>query len=99
MAIRERASRPQRRERKQSLDAAIASYVAGIIGNLQKDRQAIADPFEQCRRADMAMVAALQIVAPVLPDAVRKQVNQLISIQSEAYHAALPSQPTPDHEQ
>jgi hypothetical protein len=101
MAIQERAPRPQRREQHQSPEASIASHVAGIVGNLQKDRQAIPNPYDLCIRADMAMVATLQLVAPALPDAVREQVNQLISIHDELYQATRPSteQPTQEHEQ
>ena len=71
--------------------AAIASHVAGVVDNLQRDSQAIQNPFEICRRADMAMVATLQLIESVLPDSVREQVNQLISIHDAAYQAAVPS--------
>src|SRR5712692_6854307 len=86
MAIRERAPKPQRQERKQTPDTtSIASHVAGAVDNLQRDRQSIQNPFELRRRADMAMVAMLEVVAPVLPDLVREQVNQLISIHDAFY--------------
>ncbi len=92
MAIRERPPRPQRRERKQTPDAtSIASHVAGAVDNLQRDRQTIQNPFELCRRADMAMVAMLEVVAPVLPQIVQEQVQQLISIHNHLYQAANPS--------
>ena len=91
MAIQERAPRPQRQERTQTPDAAaIASRVAGAVNNLQKDKQAINNPHELRRRADMAMVATLQIVESVFPDAVREQVQSLISIHDELYQAANP---------
>ena len=70
--------------------AAIASQVAGVVDNLQQDRQAVQNPFELCRRADMAMVATLQLIESVLPDAVREQVQSLISIHDAAYQAATP---------
>ena len=76
--------------------AAIASQVAGVVDNLERDRQAIPNPFELCRRADMAMVAMLEVVAPLLPDLVQEQVNQLISIHDAAYQAALPSAEQPE---
>src|SRR6266849_6628247 len=91
MAIRELAPRTQQ-ERPQTPDAAsIASHVAGVVDNLQKDKQSIQNPYEVCRRADMAMVAMLEVVSPVLPEIVQAQVNQLISIHDAAYQAALPS--------
>jgi len=102
MAISERPPRTQTPEQKHTPDAAaIASQVAGVVDNLQQDSQEIPNPFEVCRRADMAMVATLQIVESVLPDAVREQVNQLISVHDAAYQAALPSteQPGQEHEQ
>ncbi len=102
MAIHERALRTQQREQPHSPDAAaIASHVAGVVENLQRDRQAIQNPFEICRRADMAMVATLQIVESVLPEPVREQVQSLISIHDAAYQAATPSteQPNQHHEQ
>lgn len=80
MAISERASHTPRRERKQSPDAAsIASHVARAVDNLQRDRQAIPNPNELRRRADMAMVAMLEVVAPVLPEIVQEQVQRLIA--------------------
>ena len=74
--------------------------MAGVVDNLQRDRQAIANRFELQRRADMAMVVMLEVVAPVLPDLVREQVNQLISIHDAFYQAAKPSveQRTQEHE-
>ena len=101
MAIQERAPRPPRRERSQTQDAAsIASRVAGVVDNLQQDRQKIENPYELCRRADMAMVAMLEVVAPVLPENVRDQVNRLISIHDELYQSAQSSTQTPalEHE-
>ena len=101
MAIQERAPGAQRRERKQSPDAAsIASHVAGVVDNLQKDRQAIQNPYELRLRADMAMVAMLEVVAPVLPKIVQAQVKQLISIHDEFYQSAKPSiqPPAREHE-
>ncbi len=96
MAIRERAPRSQR-ERKQSLDAAsIAGRVAGVVENLQKDSQEIQNPHELCRRADAGMIAALQLVAPVLPKRVKTQVKQLIRMHHDLYQAALPSLKQPD---
>lgn len=92
MAISEQQPRPQLQERKHSPDAAsIASHVAGVVDNLQQGRQAIQNPYEVCRRADMAMVAMLEVVAPVLPEIVKEQVNQLNNIHDAAYQAALPS--------
>ncbi len=92
MAISERAPGTQSPEHKPLPDpAAIASHVASVVDNLQQDRQAIQNPFELCRRADMAMVAMLEVVSPVLPEIVQAQVNQLISIHDAAYQAALPS--------
>ncbi len=92
MAIRERAPRPQLSERKQPPDAtAIASHVAGMVNNLQRDRQAIQNPFDLCRRADMTMVAALQVVTLLLPDTVQAQVQRLITIHDALYQTALPS--------
>ena len=70
---------------------AIASHVAIVVDNLERDRQAIPNRFELCRRADNAMVAILQVVAPVLPEIVKEQVNQLISIHDQFYQAAKPS--------
>ncbi len=96
MAIRERAPRPQR-ERVQSLNAAsIAGRVARVADNLQKDQQTIHTPSELCRRADMSMVAVLEVVAPVLPEIVKEQVQRLISLHDEYYKAALPSLKQPD---
>jgi hypothetical protein len=92
MAIRERAPGTQQPEQSQPPDAAsIASHVASVVDNLQQDSQTIPNPFEVCRRADMAMVATLQLIESLLPDSVREQVNQLISIHDAAYQAALPS--------
>src|SRR2546426_5736439 len=96
MALSERQPQPSYHEPDQaqphSPDAAsIASHVASVVDNLQKDRQTINNPYEVCRRSDMAMVAMLEIVAPVLPEIVKEQVNQLISIHDAAYQAALPS--------
>jgi hypothetical protein len=99
MAIREQAPRPQHRERKQPPDAAsIASRVAGVVDNLERDRQKIPNPYELCRRADMAMVAMLEVVAPVLPEIVQAQVNQLIGIHDEFYQSAKLSTQTPARE-
>ena len=98
MAISERAPRRQS-ERKHSPDAAsIASRVAGAVDNLQRDSQTINNPHELCRRADMAMVAMLEVVAPVLPEIVQEKVNQLISIHDEFYKAAQPSTQPPARE-
>ena len=36
------------------------------------------------------MVAMLEVVAPVLPEIVKEQVNQLISIHDTVYQAAKP---------
>lgn len=93
MAIQERAPRPQHRERKKTPDAAttIASHVAGVVANLERDRQAIQNPFELCRRSDMAMVAMLEVVAPVLPEIVQEQVTKLIHIHDAFYQDAQPS--------
>ena len=92
MAISERAPRPQYRERKQPPDAAaIASHVAGAVDNLQRDRQAIQNPYELRLRADMAMVAMLEVVAPVLLEIVKEQVKQLISIHDAFSKEAIPS--------
>ncbi len=48
----------------------------------------------------MAMVAMLEVVAPVLPQIVQEQVQQLISIHDAFYQAAKPSaeQPAQGHE-
>ncbi len=92
MAISERAPGTQSPETPHSPDAAfIASHMAGVVDNLQRDRQSIQNPFELCRRADTAMVAMLEVVSPVLPEIVKEQVNQLISIHNGVYQAALPS--------
>lgn len=102
MSIREQAPQPQQRERQPTPDAAsIASRVAGAVGNLERDRQAIDNPHELCRRADMAMVAMLEVVSPVLPQIVKEQVQSLISIHDEFYQSATPSaqQPMQEHEQ
>ena len=102
MATSERTPRTQQQERPQTPDeASIASRVAGAVNNLQKDKQAINNPHELRRRADMAMVATLQIVESVFPDAVREQVQSLISIHDAFYQAATPStkQPGQEHEQ
>ena len=102
MAISEHAPRPQRRERKQSPDAAaIASRVEGAVDNLKRDRLTINNSHELCRRADMAMVAMLKVVAPVLPQIVKEQVQSLISIQEESYLSAQPKaqQHMQEHEQ
>ncbi len=102
MAISEQAPRPKHRERQQPPDAAaIASRVAEAIDNLERDKEKIPNPFELCRRSDMAMVAMLEIVAPVLPETVREQVNRLISIHNEFYQSATPSaeRQMPEHEQ
>ena len=91
MAIREQAPRTQPPEQNHTPDAAaIASLVASVVDNLQRDSQAINNPHELCRRADNAMVAMLEVVAPILPEIVKEQVNQLISIHDAAYQAALP---------
>ncbi len=69
MAIRERAPGTPRREQPHSPDTkSIASRVAGAVDNLQRDRQSLTNPRELQRRADMAMVAMLEVVAPVLPE-------------------------------
>jgi len=102
MAIQERAPRIPQPEQPHSPEAAdIASHVAGVVDNLQRDRQAIDNPFELCWRPDMAMVAMLEVVAPVLPEIVKEQVHRLISIHDAFYQAALPSteQPSQEHEQ
>ncbi len=46
------------------------------------------------------MVAMVEVVAPVLPEIVQEQVNQLISIHNGVYQAALPSteQRTQEHD-
>ena len=99
MAISEQAPRQQRRERRQPPDAiTIASRVAGAVDNLERDRQKIPNPYELCRRADMAMVAMLEVVSPVLPEIVKEQVNQLISIHNEFYQSAQPSTQPPARE-
>ena len=91
MAIREQAPKTQPPERNPVPDAAaIASPVAGVVDNLQKDRQAIQNPFEVCRRANMAMVAMLEVVAPVLPEMVQAEVQRLIGIHDALYQAASP---------
>ena len=69
----------------------IASCVAGAVDNLQRDTQAIHNHFELCRRADMAMVAMLEVVAPLLPDLVQKQVNSLIAIHDTLYQTGTPT--------
>ena len=102
MAIRERVPGAQRQERKHPPDAtAIASHVAGAVENLQRDKHTIANPFELCRRADIAMVAMLEVVTPVLPQIVQEQVQQLISIHDEFYQSANSSaeQHKQEHEQ
>ena len=101
MAISERAPRTQRQERKQTPDAtAIASRVAGAVDNLEKDRQTITNLHELQRRADMAMVAMLEVVAPVLPEIVQEQVQRLIATHDLFYQAAQPptEQQVPGHE-
>jgi len=98
MAIREQAPRPQQQEQPQTPDtAAIASHVASVVDNLHRDRQSIPNPYELRRRADMAMVAMLEVVAPVLPKIVKEQVNRLICIHDEFYQSAQSS--TPQHKQ
>ena len=102
MAIREQVPRPQHRERTQPPDAAcIASRVAGAVDNLERDRQKIQNSYELCRRSDMAMVAMLEVVAPVLPEIVQAQVNWLINTHDEFYQSAKPSaeRQMPEHEQ
>ncbi len=48
MAVQERAPAPQRQERKQPPDVApIASHVAFVVDNLQRDRQAIPNALSQ----------------------------------------------------
>jgi len=92
MAISERVPRTQPTDRNPVPDVtSIASHVAGVVDNLQRDRQGIENPFEVCRRADMAMVATLQLIESVLPDSVREQVQSLISIHDTVYQAATPS--------
>ncbi len=92
MAIQERAPGTPRRARKHTPNASpIASHVAGVVANLQRDRQSIPNPHELCRRSDMAMVAMLEVVAPVLPENVKAQVQRLISIHHEFYQTAKPS--------
>src|SRR6266851_5045384 len=87
----------QQREQVQSLNAAsIAGRVARVADNLQKDQQTINTPSELCRRADMSMVAVLEVVAPVLPEIVKEQVQRLISLHDEFYQAALPSIKQPE---
>ena len=99
MAISERAPGIRPPEQKPEPDAAsIASHVATVVDNLQRDRQKIENPYEMCRRADMAMVAMLEVVAPVLPEIVQEQVNRLISIHDEFYQSAKPSTQTPARE-
>ena len=99
MAISEQAPRPQHRERTQPPDAiTIASHVAGVVDNLERDRQKIENPYELCRRADMAIVAMLEVVAPVLPKVVKEQVQRLISIHDEFYQSAQPSTQPPARE-
>ena len=101
MAISEQAPGAPRQERPQTPDAAaIASRVAGAVDNLQRDRQAIQNPYELRLRADMVMVAMLEVISPVLPEIVQEQVNRLISIHDEFYQSAKPSaeRQMPDHE-
>ncbi len=99
MAISERRPRPQQPEHTPVPDtAAIASHVAYVVGNLQRDSQEIQNPFELCRRADMAMVAMLEVVSPVLPEIVKEQVYQLMFLHDALYEAALPSPEQPDQE-
>ena len=102
MAISERAPPTQKQERPHIPDAAaIASRVARAAENLQRDSQTIQNPRELCRRSDMAMVAMLEVVAPVLPEIVKEQVSRLITIHDEYYKAAKPSAQPParEHEQ
>ena len=99
MAIREQAPRPQRRERTHPPDAAsIATRVAGVVDSLKRDREKIPNPYELCRRADMAMVAMLEVVSPILPEIVKDQVNQLIGIHHEFYQSAQSSTQPPARE-
>ena len=92
MAVSERAPRTQQRERSQTPDvASIASHVASVVENLQRDRQTIPNSNELRRRADMATIAMLEVVAPVLPQIVQEQVQQLISIHDAFYMEATPS--------
>ena len=102
MAISERAPGTQQQEQLPSpIEASIASHVASVVENLQRDRQTIDNPHELCNRADMAMVAMLGVVSPLLPDLVQKQVQSLISIHDVLYQGTLPSpeQHMPEHEQ
>ena len=101
MAISEQSPRPQSSEQNHTPDAAsIASHVAWVVENLQKDRQTISDNYDLCRRADNAMVAMLEVVSPLLPDLVQEQVQSLISIHDALYQDRLPSpeQHMPEHE-
>jgi hypothetical protein len=102
MAISEQAPKTPRQERAQPPDAAfIASRMAGAVDNVRRDGQTINKIHELRRRADMAMVAMLEVVSPVLPETVREQVNRLIGIHDELYQTATPSaeQPAHEHEQ
>ena len=101
MAISEQAPRTQLPEQKPSpSEASIASHVAWVVENLQKDRQTISDNYDLCRRADNAMVAMLEVVSPLPPDLVQEQVQSLISIHDALYQGTLPSpeQHMPEHE-
>ncbi len=97
MALRERAPRIQQEQKPAPDAASIASHVAGVVDNLQRDSQSINNAHELCKRADNAMVAMLEVVAPVLPQIVREQVNRLISIHEGFYQSAQSS--TPQHKQ
>ena len=88
-------------EQKPPDAADIASRVSGAVDNLKRDSQTVQNPYELRRRADMAMVAMLEVVAPVLPEIVQEQVQRLISIHNALYQTAKPSAPQhkQEHEQ
>ena len=91
MAIREQALLPQAETLQSPETTSIGSHVSWIVKDLEKDRDTIPIPYNLCIRADIAMVAALQLVVPELPEPVQQQVNQLIPIHEECIKPQLRS--------
>jgi hypothetical protein len=67
----------------------IAKHVAWAVVDTEQAMQCIdeanSDPHEKRRRTDNAMVAMLEVVAPVLPEPVQVEVKHLIALHDEAW--------------
>ena len=67
----------------------IAKHVAWCVVDVEQAMHRIeaanGDPHEARRRTDMAMVAMLEIVAPVLPVQVQVQISHLVALHDAAW--------------